>query len=316
MPWMEFSLDTTNEAVDWVGTLLAPTNYKIDICVDTYTPGDEAEPDWQNTIRLYLPCDMYVNTRREEIENLLSPLQRTGLSTPIEIAVVEEKAPPPEVISSGRRIGKRFVVVSADVPYTSSDADEVTLILKKSTSFGSGLHPATMLALELLERHVVPRMNGLDLGSGSGILTVAMAKLGARVLALDNDSIAVESTLDAVDINGVKQQVTVMEGSLGRGSDLGHWMGGETVNNVPSIKATGTFDLIVANILARVHVTLAPDYRKALRCTDAQGGLLITAGFTDDYEADITASLNKQGFEVVDCARFNEWVALALRLKV
>jgi ribosomal protein L11 methyltransferase len=316
---MELSLDATNEAVDWVGSLLAFTNYTIDICVDEYIQQSEdkdVKPNWENTIRLYLPCDLYVNARREEIENLLSPLQRTGMSAPVEISVVEEKATHPEVLNSTvRRIGQRFVVLSPDISYTAEAADDITLRLKSSYAFGSGLHPATMLAAELLEKHVVPAMNVLDLGSGSGILSVAMAKLGARVLALDNDSIAVESTQDAVERNGVKQQVTVMEGSLGRGSDLGHWMGGETVNNVPSVKATGTFDLIVANILARVHVNLASDYRRALRCTDAQGGLLIASGFTDDYEEHITASLQEKGFEVVDCARFNEWVALAFRLK-
>jgi ribosomal protein L11 methyltransferase len=59
---------------------------------------------------------------------------------------------------------------------------------------------------------------------------------------------------------GVEQQVTVMEGSLGGGSDLGHWMGGDTSENVPKVEATERFDVIVANILARVHIALADDF--------------------------------------------------------
>jgi ribosomal protein L11 methyltransferase len=231
------------------------------------------------------------------------------------MTVVEEKPTHTEVLNPlVHRIGERFVVLTPDAPYQSEAADEITLRLKTTLSFGSGLHPATIVSLRLLERYIVPTMNVLDLGSGSGILSVAMAKLGANVLALDNDSTAVQATQDAVRRNGVEQQVTVMEGSLGHGSDLGHWMGGDTIDNVPEIKATATFDLIVTNILARVHIALADDFQRALRRTDAQAGLLITAGFTADYEDEVTMALTEAGLEALDCERFNEWVALAHRL--
>ena len=161
----------------------------------------------------------------------------------------------------------------------------------------------------------MPSMHVLDLGSGSGILSVAGAKLGATVLALDNDPIAVQSTQDAVYRNSVEAQVKVMAGSLGRGSELGHWMGGNTMVDVPSITSARSFDLIVANIFARIHITLIPDYQQALRYSDANGGILIAAGFTSDYEDTITTALQDGGFEVIDCEVFNEWVAIAYKLK-
>jgi ribosomal protein L11 methyltransferase len=105
-----------------------------------------------------------------------------------------------------------------------------------------------------------------------------------------------------------------MEGSLGQGSGLGHWMGGNAIENVPTFEPAASFDLIAANILARVHTALAADYRRALR-TDAQAGLLITSGFTTEYEDAVATSLQDEGFEIVDCERLNEWVALAFRLK-
>jgi ribosomal protein L11 methyltransferase len=166
----------------------------------------------------------------------------------------------------------------------------------------------------MLERHILPGMNVLDLGCGSGILSVAMAKLGANVLALDNDSVAVQATQDAVSLNGVEGQVTVMEGSLGAGSDLGHWMGRETLSNVPTINQAATFDLIAANILARIHVALADDFARSLRRTTAQTGFLITAGFTSDYKDDVSTALVESGLELVDCETLNEWVAFAHRL--
>jgi ribosomal protein L11 methyltransferase len=93
-------------------------------------------------------------------------------------------------------------------------------------------------------------------------------------------------------------------------------MGGNIIDNMPTIDATQTFDLIVTNILARVHIALADDYRHALRRTDARTGLLITAGFTADREEEVDTALVEAGFEAIDCERLNEWVALAHQLKV
>jgi ribosomal protein L11 methyltransferase len=325
MAWMELSIDTTHEAVDWVRTLLATTNYAGNVCIakyskpdlDSLTERDVVQPCWAFTICLYLPYDARVRARVEEIVNQLSPLHRTGLTTAIEMAVVEEKPERAEALSPlVHRIGQRFVVLPPNAPYRCEAADEIPIKLKTTLAFGSGLHPATIVSLQLLEQYIVPTMNVLDLGSGSGILSVAMAKLGARVLALDNDRIAVESTQDAVRRNEVEQQVTVMEGSLGCGSELGHWMGGDTIDNVQTIKTPATFDLIIANILARVHIALADEFRHALRRTDAGGGLLITAGFTAEREDEVATALTEAGFEAVNCERFNEWVALAHCLKV
>lgn len=321
MSLTELSLDATDEAVDWVCTLIAGTNYINDIYVHKYSDNlsgksiqkNDVNPSWTSTIYIYLSNDTYVNTRIEEINNLLSSLQRTGLASELKMLVVEEIKR--EASSPIIRIGKRFVILSDDVSYNFEVVDEIILRLKTSLTFGSGLHPATILALQLLERYVMPSMHILDLGSGSGILSVAGAKLGATVLALDNDPIAVQSTQDAVYRNSVEAQVKVMAGSLGRGSELGHWMGGNTMVEVPSITSARSFDLIVANIFARIHITLIPDYQQALRHSDENAGILIAAGFTTDYEDTMTTATVDARFEVIDCARLNEWVAIAYKLK-
>ncbi|MGB7440455.1 MAG: 50S ribosomal protein L11 methyltransferase [Coleofasciculaceae cyanobacterium] len=323
MSWMELSIDTTEEAVDWVCTLLAEANYTGEVRIAKYaepelqhlTEQQEIQPSWAFTIYLYLPYDGGVRAKTEKIASLISPLQRTGLTTELQMAVVEEKPTDQGILNPlVHRIGQRFVVLSDDVTYQPETTEEVILRLKRSLSFGSGLHPATILSLRLLERYIVPGMNVLDLGSGSGILSVAMAKLGASVLALDNDSVAVQATQDAVKLNGVEQQVTVREGSLGYGSQLGHWLGGNLSGQISKIEATETFDLIVANILARIHIALAPDLRRALRQIEAGGGLLIAAGFTTESEDDVGKALREVGFKAVDCERLNEWVALVYRL--
>ena len=322
MAWLELSIDATHEAIDWVCTLLSATDCTGDVHImnpiepDSHGLATQDKPHWDYTIRLYLPDDIHGSACAEKIDNLLSPLHRIGLTRALHLTVVEQKPAHAELYHPRtHRIGQRFIVLTPNAPYHPETADEIPLRLGTTFSFGSGLHPATMLSLRLLERYVAPGMNVLDLGSGSGILSVAIAKLGAHVLALDNDRTAVQATQDAVNQNGVKQQVTVMEGSLGQGSSLGHWMGLDTIDNVPTIDATATFDLIVANILARIHIALAEDLQRALRCTDHRVGLLITAGFTVDYQDEVAMALGKAGFEAIDCERLNEWVAFAHRLK-
>ena len=331
MSWMELSIDATHEAVDWVSTLLAAIHYTGDVRIAKYIESDLNElrdawvgrshrnillSPWALTICLYLPYDIHVHGRVEEIVNQLSPLHRTGLIAVPQTAIVEDK--PEEtatIIPLVHRIGKRFVVLNPGASYQSEAGDEVTLKIKTTLAFGSGLHPATIVSILLLERYIIPTMNVLDLGCGSGILSVAMAKLGASVLALDNDIIAVDSTKETIRINGLENQVTVKKGSLGSGSDLGHWMGGNSINNVPTINGIDSFDLIVANILARVHIALADDFRRAIRRTHEGTGIVITAGFTTDYEDEVNTALVAAGFEAIDCERFNEWVELAHRLK-
>ncbi|MEC4817999.1 MAG: 50S ribosomal protein L11 methyltransferase [Scytonema sp. PMC 1069.18] len=314
MQWIELSFDTTEEAVDWVRTL-AIAAYYSEMHITKYTSNEYGvEPQWACNIRLYLANDIYATERIEKIENLLFPLQRTGMCAEMERTLVETK--PPQVEGSSpsiHRIGQRFVVLTPNTPYESQQEDEVILRLKTTLSFGSGLHPTTMLSLQLLERYIVPAMNVLDFGAGSGILSIAMAKLGASVLAIDNDDIAVQSTQDAIYRNGVETQVKAMKGSLGHGSDLGHWLSSYTLDKVSTIDINQTFDLIVANIQARIHIALAPDFHKALRRDDEYTGLLIAAGFTTDYENEVTTAFEKVGFEAVDRESLDEWVGLVYR---
>jgi ribosomal protein L11 methyltransferase len=311
MSWIEISLDTTNEAVDWVWTLLANAIAAEDIHISAY---QEKQAPWTFTITIYLLEDPRIHQRIEAIAAILAPLHRTGMTSKLQTFVVADKPSPIEKKldhSLIRHIGDRFVILSVNSDYQASNSQEILLHLENSLAFGSGLHPATILSLQLLECHVKPSLQSLDLGSGSGILSVAMAKLGAMVLAIDNDPIAVAATQDAVQRNHVTQQVKAMCASLGSASQLGHWMGGDSIETVPAIAADGQFDLIVANIFARVHISLAAEFYKALRSTSTHSGILITAGYTSDRAEDVTAAMIEAGFELGDRAQMNEWMAIS-----
>ncbi|WP_088241692.1 50S ribosomal protein L11 methyltransferase [Calothrix rhizosoleniae] len=309
MQWTELSINTTDEAVDWVYMLLIDADYTGDIGITPYNATDENSSPWTFTIRLYLDNKIHINQQIDKIAQLLTPLQRTGMASELEIAVVESK-PITNTNVFRHRIGNRFLILPANVTNETTSPDDIIIKLKPSLAFGSGLHPATILSLKLIEKYVTPGTDALDLGCGSGILSIAIAKLGASVLGLDNDAIAVQSTQSAVHLNGVEQQVTVMAGSLGNGSTLGHWMGGETTEKVQAIDNQQKFDLIVANIFARIHIALAKDYQQALD----ENGILIAAGFTNDYEESITTTMTEHGFTVIDRERLNEWVGIALRV--
>lgn len=315
MSQIELSLHTTNEGVDWVRSLMAANDYTQQFSVERWQASSTIQPslesaDWAFTLRFYLPNDGAATTQVEQLKTLLSPLHRTGMTTLLEatdVAAAVALNPPMH------RIGQRFLVAATEQPEPPTQDSAILLRLQPSLAFGSGFHPATQLVLELLERFIAPTMQTLDLGCGSGILSVAMAKLGATVLALDNDPTAIAATQAAVWLNQVEAQVNVLAGSLGNGGELGHWLGGKLAEGAIAVAPTSTFDLIAANVLGRIHVALAADYWTAFRSAAPEGGILITAGFTDDYASQVDAALGQVGFVAIEQARSREWVAFAHR---
>ncbi len=318
--WMELRLDAVADAVDWVCTRLATTSYTGSIHITPYVApiaDDNADystiqAHWASTIFLNLRCDGSENIQLAEIENALYSLCHADLTTALQQRYVATPYVAPESISY--RVGKRFVITSADAFVHTPSAIDIVINLKPSSAFGSGLHPATQLTLQLIERYVKPNMNVLDLGSGSGILSVAMAKLGAQVVAIDNDPVSVRATTDAVQRNELTEKITVLAGSLGQGNKLGHWLGGAADLGEKELTFNTPVDLIAANVQARFHIALATDFRHALHAASAQGGLLITGGYTIDYAPAVEEALAVAGFEHVADLCNHDWIAQVHRL--
>jgi ribosomal protein L11 methyltransferase len=274
------------------------------------------------TLRTYLPLDERAMATRELVERALWHFSQIRPIGPLRVQQLEEQdwADAWKQHYTIQRIGVRAVVVPSWLEYEPLPGDLI-LRLDPGMAFGTGLHPTTQLCIALLERYLQPGCRALDLGCGSGILAIAAAKLGARaVLALDTDPIAVAATRENVERNDVAEPVRVAEGSLGGGAALGHWLYGRMndeartmINSVEDDHRSSfiahRFDLIVANIIARVLAALAVDMAGAL----VPGGMLVASGIIAEREAEVVEAFAAAGLTPVERRQEGDWVALVYR---
>lgn len=209
------------------------------------------------------------------------------------------------------RFGERVVVVPSWREFTPAAAD-IVLTLDPGMAFGTGQHETTRMCLEALERRVTAGARVLDLGCGSGILSIAAVKLGAReVVALDIDANCVRITRENARANGVSGVVRASEGTLRDDPQMGtdgHRIDGARVAAESGGAAADPmllegFDVVVANIIARVIVDLAAPIFAAL----APGGRLIASGIIAAREDEVTVALCAVGLLVESSRTMGEW---------
>lgn len=311
----ELTIGANREAVDWIGMILSQHSdtlpFQITNPMRSQGDADSTDPmaDWEVVIRIQVAHDDRTDARVAQLIAALDGLRRAGLiGQPVLSTGTQQQSPDVTPDDEAHRIGNRFLLSSSDGVVAQDN--RIVLRLEPSAAFGTGLHPATRASLLLIERHARHGVDALDLGSGTGILSIALAKMGARVLALDNDPRAVEATRRNVQLNGVESAVSTMQGSLGAGADLGHWMGWESATGTERTEAVAAFDLLIANILARIHMMLVDDYRLALRKTP-QAGILITSGYETDREEEVDEALTDAGFIQIDRIDLDGFIALA-----
>lgn len=187
------------------------------------------------------------------------------------------------------RIGKHFLIKP-----TWEQADllpgDVVLELDPGMAFGTGTHPTTTLCLRALEDMIKPGQDVFDLGTGSGILAIAAAKLGAKVEAVDLDSVAIKVAQENVNLNQVNDRVRVLHGDLG------------TV-------LTGQADIVIANIIADVILILLQDLKRILRAE----GEFLASGIIENRAGDVEEGLKEAGFEIVERIEDGGWILFKAR---
>ncbi|WP_298102941.1 50S ribosomal protein L11 methyltransferase [uncultured Campylobacter sp.] len=174
----------------------------------------------------------------------------------------------------------------------------IDLLIDPALAFGSGHHESTNMCLALLSELTCAGMSALDVGCGSGILSIAMKKLGAKVSACDTDEQAVTATQQNAEKNGV--QIDKI------------WLGSVSSLNEQSSSAAAQpqFDLIVANIIADVILILSADLKKALK----PGGKLVLSGILEKYKDRIEQAFSDLNF--VQMKKQNEWLSFVYERKI
>jgi ribosomal protein L11 methyltransferase len=202
-------------------------------------------------------------------------------------------------------IGTRIVIKPSWCEWDAS-AGQIVVELDPGMAFGTGLHPSTQLCLIGLEDHAAPGQRVLDLGAGSGILSIAAARLGVgQVLALDIDPLSIESTTRNAAANGTAETIRVALGSLPPRDARDDHVAAQARDMAPA-----GFDLMLVNILAEVIADLLG---RGLADWLAAGGVMITAGIIAERQELVRHALAVAGLEVIDRREQGDWVSLIAR---
>jgi ribosomal protein L11 methyltransferase len=180
--------------------------------------------------------------------------------------------------------------------------EDVVIELDPGMAFGSGLHPSTRLCLLLLEQYLRPGDAVLDLGTGSGILAIGAAKLGAGpIVARDTDPIAVSVAQENVRANGVGHLVRVEQGSLPSSGT-----GTEVKGAGYELQQAGPWNLILVNILADVIIGLLD---RGLAARLSSGGRLILSGVIGSRASDVEGALRANELVLTERLQEGDWMA-------
>jgi ribosomal protein L11 methyltransferase len=307
MKWSEFAIQTTNEAVEPVSNILHEAGASGVVIEDPLELVKEREnvfgeiyhlnpDDYPNegvVIKAYLPVNSFlgdtIDAIKESINNLLHFDIDLGKNV-VSISEVneEEWATAWKKYYNPVKISERFTIVPTWEDYTPVSSDELIIELDPGMAFGTGTHPTTVMCIQALERTVTPGDLVVDVGTGSGVLSIAAALLDAkRIQSLDLDEVAVQSAKQNVEINNVQDKVSVSQGNLLDG-----------VNEQA--------DIVVANILAEVIMRFTDDVAKVVK----PGGYFIASGIIQTKKQDVKEAIIASGFTVEETILMEDWVAI------
>jgi ribosomal protein L11 methyltransferase len=307
MKWSEFAIQTTNEAVEPVSNILHEAGASGVVIEDPLELVKEREnvfgeiyhlnpddyPDEGVVIKAYLPVNSFlgdtIDAIKESINNLLLFDIDLGKNV-VSISEVneEEWATAWKKYYNPVKISERFTIVPTWEDYTPVSSDELIIELDPGMAFGTGTHPTTVMCIQALERTVMPGDLVVDVGTGSGVLSIAAALLDAkRIQSLDLDEVAVQSAKQNVEINNVQDKVSVSQGNLLDG-----------VNEQA--------DIVVANILAEVIMRFTDDVAKVVK----PGGYFIASGIIQTKKQDVKDAIIASGFTVEETILMEDWVAI------
>ena len=295
MKWIELTVDVPPEYAEPMSEIFHRYGHG-GVAIEQeagYNP-DEGEsppvPDFV-TIKTYLPVDNTTERRRNQIDIGVRLVAHLATISPLKEKYVEEE----DWQNAWKehfhplRIGRHLVICPTWRTVETTESD-ILIHLDPGMAFGTGHHPTTRTCMEILERDTKPGDRILDVGCGSGILSVVAVKVGATsALGLEIDPVSARAGEENVRINGIEDKVQIVQGTLPN----------------PLAEAR-SFDIVAANISAKVVTNLAQHLIDSV----AIGGKLIAGGIIEPHVEDVTKALNAVGASIDETFIDGDWVTL------
>lgn len=312
MKWSEVAIHTTHEATESVANIFHEAGSSGVIIEDSAEPdrtredrfGEIYELDKNDyppegvIVKAYLPVNSFLIETMKEIERLIAELPNYGLNVgrnEIKTSEVDDEdwATAWKKYYHPVKISGRFTIVPTWEEYEPVDSDELIIELDPGMAFGTGTHPTTVLCMQALEKHVQAGDIVVDVGTGSGVLSIGAAMLGAKnVQALDLDLTAVTVAKENIELNNVEKIIDVTHGNL-----------------LDSVKIQP--NIIIANILAEVIISFSEDAATLL----PEDGLFIVSGIIGEKRDLVKDDLVGKGFEIIESVLMEDWVAIIAKKK-
>jgi len=310
MKWIRFTLDTHTDAVDMLSYMLDEIGVE-GIEIEDHVPLSEEDkkkmfvdilPDPEDNdgtakVHFYMePENCNPEKIMMQVQDIFQEVKQfcnIGKGT-VSLSETEDK----DWINNWKTFFKPFraadniVIKPTWETYEKENEDDILIEIDPGIAFGTGSHETTKLCIQALDKYVKKGDSVLDVGCGSGILSIAALKLGAaHATAIDIDEVAVKVAAENMEVNHIPaSQYTLFDGDL-------------ITNSFLKVKAGTGHNIVVANILADVIIPLTGVIRPHLK----KGGLYITSGIINTKEEEVREALIANGFEILGVEYMKEW---------
>ena len=310
MKWCEISIQTSHEAVELIAEIFRDLGASGVVIEDPELVNDYiTSGKWDYTDipiaketevvveKAYLPVNGELEGRIQTLRQEIKALESRGVNTAPAVLTTaelqdEDWSDTWKQYFHTEKPGERVVIKPTWEEYEPKD-DEVVIELDPGAAFGTGTHATTSMCIRQLEKLVKPGMTVFDVGTGSGILSIISAKLGAKnIQAVDYDDSVLKIVEENLEQNNVQDIISVAQ------SDL--------MQNVH-----GKAELVIANIIADIIIRLFDQLDEHLE----QGGTLLTSGIIEDRIEDVLAAAEAHGYGVVERLENKGWACITFKRK-
>ena len=313
MKWNKYSIQTTTDAVDMISSALNDIGIEgIEIEDNVQLTKEEAKSMFVDFIPDLPPDDgrakvkFYIDSEEDDgsmLEKVKAELEDLRMFIDIgEGTITESETEDKDWINNWKKYFSSFTIGDILIKPTwedvkPEDADKFMIEIDPGISFGTGKHETTQLCIKQLIKYIEGAKEAptvLDVGCGSGILSIVALKLGAKeVVGTDLDADCMISTRDNMQVNHLDEK-------------LGTFYVGNLIDDTELQKKVGTekYDIVVANILADVIIPMAPVIPDRLK----EGGYFITSGIIDFKENEVKEAIEAAGLKVIEINHQGEWV--------